>query len=323
MAPTVSASSRAGRHTEITWAPFASTRRAGSNSPARKVRRMVGGTALMVTRDRRPRQGRGRMAGPSGRPGPGSARYALRRPCWPVPAGRPPHHLGLHRGATPMSVTIRVPPVFRTMTSGSAQVDVEGATIGEVLSRPREPAPRLLRQAVRRQRGPRPLRQRVRRRRRRAVHGRPRHRRCPTAPPCRSCRPSPAAERVRPEGGGAGAPSAGEPALVDQSSSRRTSSGSHGSAPPTTTGVRNRWYSSTSPARMAWAATSGPPIDRSRADVALSSRIARDELPLDARPVGRGHVEGPRVHDLVGGLPELGEVADDGEGSARGAGSSQ
>jgi molybdopterin synthase sulfur carrier subunit len=33
-----------------------------------------------------------------------------------------------------MSVTIRVPPVFRTMTSGSAQVDVDGATIGEVLS---------------------------------------------------------------------------------------------------------------------------------------------------------------------------------------------
>ena len=33
-----------------------------------------------------------------------------------------------------MSVTIRVPPVFRTMTSGSAQVDVEGATISEVLS---------------------------------------------------------------------------------------------------------------------------------------------------------------------------------------------
>jgi sulfur-carrier protein len=33
-----------------------------------------------------------------------------------------------------MSVTIRVPPVFRTMTSGSAQVDVEGATISQVLS---------------------------------------------------------------------------------------------------------------------------------------------------------------------------------------------
>jgi molybdopterin converting factor small subunit len=33
-----------------------------------------------------------------------------------------------------MSVTIRVPPVFRTMTSGSPQVDVEGSTLSEVLS---------------------------------------------------------------------------------------------------------------------------------------------------------------------------------------------
>ena len=33
-----------------------------------------------------------------------------------------------------MSVTVRVPPVFRTMTSGSAQVDVEGGTVGEVLA---------------------------------------------------------------------------------------------------------------------------------------------------------------------------------------------
>jgi molybdopterin converting factor small subunit len=33
-----------------------------------------------------------------------------------------------------MSVTVRVPPVFRTMTGGAAQVRVEGATVGEVLS---------------------------------------------------------------------------------------------------------------------------------------------------------------------------------------------
>lgn len=32
-----------------------------------------------------------------------------------------------------MSVTVRVPPVFRTMTSGQSQVDVDGATVGEVL----------------------------------------------------------------------------------------------------------------------------------------------------------------------------------------------
>lgn len=32
-----------------------------------------------------------------------------------------------------MSVTVRVPPVFRAMTGGQAQVDVDGATVGEVL----------------------------------------------------------------------------------------------------------------------------------------------------------------------------------------------
>ena len=32
-----------------------------------------------------------------------------------------------------MSVTVRVPPVFRTMTGGSAQVQVEAGTVGQVL----------------------------------------------------------------------------------------------------------------------------------------------------------------------------------------------
>ena len=32
-----------------------------------------------------------------------------------------------------MSVTVRVPPVFRPMTSGSSQVEVDGATVAEVL----------------------------------------------------------------------------------------------------------------------------------------------------------------------------------------------
>jgi molybdopterin converting factor small subunit len=32
-----------------------------------------------------------------------------------------------------MSVTVRVPPVFRTMTSGSSQVEVDGGTVAEVL----------------------------------------------------------------------------------------------------------------------------------------------------------------------------------------------
>lgn len=32
-----------------------------------------------------------------------------------------------------MSVTVRVPPVFRTMTGGQSQVSVEGGTVQEVL----------------------------------------------------------------------------------------------------------------------------------------------------------------------------------------------
>jgi len=32
-----------------------------------------------------------------------------------------------------MSVTVRVPPVFRTMTAGQSQVSVEGTTVQEVL----------------------------------------------------------------------------------------------------------------------------------------------------------------------------------------------
>ena len=32
-----------------------------------------------------------------------------------------------------MSVTVRVPPVFRTMTSGNSQVSVEAGTVAEVL----------------------------------------------------------------------------------------------------------------------------------------------------------------------------------------------
>jgi len=33
-----------------------------------------------------------------------------------------------------MSVTVRVPPVFRTMTAGQSQVSVEGSTVQEVLT---------------------------------------------------------------------------------------------------------------------------------------------------------------------------------------------
>jgi len=33
-----------------------------------------------------------------------------------------------------MSVTVRVPPVFRTMTAGQSQVSVDGSTVEEVLT---------------------------------------------------------------------------------------------------------------------------------------------------------------------------------------------
>lgn len=33
-----------------------------------------------------------------------------------------------------MSVSVRVPPVFRTMTGGQSQVQVEGSTVAEVLA---------------------------------------------------------------------------------------------------------------------------------------------------------------------------------------------
>jgi molybdopterin synthase sulfur carrier subunit len=33
-----------------------------------------------------------------------------------------------------MSVTVRVPPVFRTVTGGASQVSVEGSTVAEVLA---------------------------------------------------------------------------------------------------------------------------------------------------------------------------------------------
>jgi molybdopterin converting factor small subunit len=33
-----------------------------------------------------------------------------------------------------MSVTVRVPPVFRTMTAGQSTVAIEGATVSEVLT---------------------------------------------------------------------------------------------------------------------------------------------------------------------------------------------
>jgi hypothetical protein len=44
--------------------------------------------------------------------------------------------------------------------------------------------------------------------------------------------------------------------------------------PPTTTGQTNRWYSSTTPAVIAWAPRVGPPTVRSRSAAAFRCRTA-------------------------------------------------
>ena len=53
---------------------------------------------------------------------------------------------------------------------------------------------------------------------------------------------------------------------------RRTWSGRDRVPPPTTAGTTNIWYSSTSPAAMAWAASRAPPTLRSRPPASFSLR---------------------------------------------------
>ena len=80
--------------------------------------------------------------------------------------------------------------------------------------------------------------------------------------------------------------------------------------PPINRGARNRWHSSTSPAASACPASSGPPIEMSRSVVPfISPHGLRIELPLDPRPLARDRLQRPRVDDLVGRPPDLGEVA--------------
>ena len=100
---------------------------------------------------------------------------------------------------------------------------------------------------------------------------------------------------------------------VRRASSRptRTSSGSALVPPPTMTGARMRWSSSTRPALSACPARCGPPTVRLRSSVALSRRTASGSnsgsilvRTLETSASVR------RVDDLVGAFPELGEVAD-------------
>jgi sulfur-carrier protein len=46
---------------------------------------------------------------------------------------RPDDIAVIHEARIIMTVTVRVPPVFRTMTGGNSQVNVDGETVGEVL----------------------------------------------------------------------------------------------------------------------------------------------------------------------------------------------
>ena len=98
------------------------------------------------------------------------------------------------------------------------------------------------------------------------------------------------------------------------SSFRRTLLGRDCLPPPTTMGATNRWHSSTNPALIAWAASSGPPTR----DVTFRLRFHlpdrfRVEVSLDPRP-GAGHrLQRRGVHDLVGGLPYLREVLYEGQ----------
>ena len=97
------------------------------------------------------------------------------------------------------------------------------------------------------------------------------------------------------------------------SSCQRTLSGRDCVPPPTTMGATKRWHSSTNPALIAWAARSGPPTR----DVAFRRRFhlpdrVRVEVPLDPCPGAGDGVQRPGVHDLVGRLPDLRVVPDDG-----------
>ena len=88
----------------------------------------------------------------------------------------------------------------------------------------------------------------------------------------------------------------------------RASTGKHGLPPPTRTGARNRWYSSTSPARMACAARVGHPLkDPGRSGLELQN-YSRLEIPLEPRLGRVRRVQGLGVDDLVCCLPDAGEL---------------
>ena len=71
-------------------------------------------------------------------------------------------------GFAPRMATVKIPPVLRPAVSGMSEVEVEGATVGEVLNGLAEQHPGHARPAVLRRRRAEPLRERLRQRRGRA-----------------------------------------------------------------------------------------------------------------------------------------------------------
>ena len=93
------------------------------------------------------------------------------------------------------------------------------------------------------------------------------------------------------------------------SSSSRPSPGSARLPAPTRTGTTKSSYSSTNPALIACAASSGPPTARSWFDCAFSCRMASTSKSCSIRVLAvRAVLERPREDDLVRGAPELGEL---------------
>ena len=115
-------------------------------------------------------------------------------PCRAQPARAGGGHGTAPLASRAMTVTVRVPTTLRPLTGGKSEVQVEGATVGEVLANLDAAHPGFQRPPPRRRGRPAPLRQRVRGRRRRALPRRASTPRCPTARRSPSSPPSPAAE---------------------------------------------------------------------------------------------------------------------------------